>query len=559
MKSPKARRVDTAHELAGLLASQSDVLYLPNPGNAGDAAIASATVQLLDRLRLHYACGTPDDVRPGQCVIIGGGGNLVPYYSDVRRILQTCLERQIAKCILLPHSVRGHVDVLAQLDDRFVLMCRDQDSLAFAREHAPKARTVLARDIVMELDIAELERRTATFRHRLALWSDPQWLKSCLRWRLALRRIRPDASGTLVTLRSDAESCNPDRSKRRQDLMRHQGIKYFSAATDQITMDLIDHFRKAQRVVTDRLHVSLLASLLGKPVCLIENSYRKLGDVWETAFDTPSPQQQQAAVRQASAVAVDETLVISLADDHTRQAAMRPQLEALGLDFRFVDAVDGRALTSWPAQYDRRRRLRHFGFDMSPGEIGCFLSHRRIWEHVVKTEKTVLVLEDDALVCPDLLQALHFACNASPTWDLLRLCGARTGPNIRYELTRQGRFALVEELIDPILSLAYVLRPSGARKLLGASRRFFVPVDNFMELRHHNRLRTVSVLPYPVTPMPVASTIGDRQMRNKTLGFRFRRLVFRSYRDGVNAVWIAGKWLDHALRGRWPMRRGQSG
>lgn len=70
--------------------------------------------------------------------------------------------------------------------------------------------------------------------------------------------------------------------------MRYQGLRYLSPATDQITIDLIRHFRKTQRVVTDRLHVSLLATLVSKPTCLIENSYRKLADVWETAFYTPA-------------------------------------------------------------------------------------------------------------------------------------------------------------------------------------------------------------------------------------------------------------------------------
>lgn len=281
-------RVDTARQLASFVEGHCRVLYIPNPGNAGDAAIACASVQLLDRTGVSYTAGTLDDIRPGQCVIVGGGGNLVPYYSDVRRILLVCLQRNVSKCLLLPHSVRGHEDVLSQLDDRFMLLCRDHGSLAFCRQHAPNAQCALARDIVLELDIDALERKTRTLTHQWALLRDPEWIRGYLRWRLALRRIRPDASGTLTTLRSDVESQSPDRRKRRQDLMRYQGLQYLSPSTDQVTMDLIRHFRKAQRVVTDRLHVSLLASLLGKPTCLIENSYRKLADVWETAFYTPA-------------------------------------------------------------------------------------------------------------------------------------------------------------------------------------------------------------------------------------------------------------------------------
>jgi GR25 family glycosyltransferase involved in LPS biosynthesis/exopolysaccharide biosynthesis predicted pyruvyltransferase EpsI len=547
--------VDTARIVASFVAGQSRVLFVPNPGNAGDAAIACSTLQLLDRTGVAYTPGTLKDISPGLCVIVSGGGNLVPYYNDVRRILLTCLQRNVNKCLLLPHSVRGHEDVLAQLDERFVLLCRDHGSLAFVREHAPRAQCALARDLVLELDISALERKTQTLAHRLALLRDRQWTRSYLRWRLALRRIRPDATGTLTTLRSDIESQSPDRKKRRQDLMRYQGLGHVSPAIDQITMDLINHFRKAQRVVTDRLHASLLANLAGKPTCLVENSYRKLADVWEAAFYTPG-EDSENKLTDLHSMSAYETLVITLQSDHARQSAMRQQLTDMGMRFRFFDAVNGRMLPELPLEYDRKKRLRHFGFDMAPGEIGCFLSHRNIWQYAAQANKTVLVLEDDARLSPDLGQALDLALRYSMEWDFVRLCGASTKPKISFEFARQGHYALIEELRDPSLSTAYLLRPSGARKLLKTASHFCIPVDNFIEVRHQNRVRVRSVLPYPVTTMDVASTIGDRHMPNKTLGFRLRRLLFRAGRDLVKYLWVASKCLDHALHGRWPLRRG---
>lgn len=279
--------VDTAAYLAQQVGRARHVLYVPNPGNAGDAAIASATLQLLERMALGCDMGRISDIRPGACVLVGGGGNLVPYYSDVRNILLTCLSQGVDQCILLPHSVRGHEDLLAQLDERFSFMCRDLPSLAWVRRHAPRVHAVLARDLVLELDVAELERKTGTWTHRWALMHDRQWLKGWLRWKRALYRVKPDVQGTLTILRSDVESQQADRSQRRQDLMRYKGLGYISPSVDAVTMDLIRNFRKADRVVTDRLHVSLLAAMLDKPVCLLENSYGKLSAVWEAAFYAP--------------------------------------------------------------------------------------------------------------------------------------------------------------------------------------------------------------------------------------------------------------------------------
>lgn len=279
--------VDTAEFLSQALGMDKRVLYIPNPGNAGDAAIASATVQLLERMTLAHTAGRISDIRSGDHVLVGGGGNLVHYYNKVRQILLTCLSQGVAKCILLPHTVRGHEDLLAQLDARFSIMCRDQASLDWVRLHAPHAHAVLARDLVLELDIVALERKTATWEHRWALMRDRQWLKGWFRWKRAVYRVKPDASGTLTILRFDVESLHQGRTRRRYDLMRYKGLSYISPSVDETTMDLIRNFRRAERVITDRLHVSLLATMLGKPVCLLENSYGKLSAVWETAFLSP--------------------------------------------------------------------------------------------------------------------------------------------------------------------------------------------------------------------------------------------------------------------------------
>lgn len=261
-------------------------IYIANPGNAGDAAIATATVQLLRRIDAPVASGGIDDIGPGRDIVIGGGGNLVPHYQDVRSLLLACLERKVRRCLLLSHTVRGHEDVLSKLDERFLLWCRDRPSFEFVAQHAPRARAELAHDLVLELDIDELARSTATWRHRAALLRDRRWWRKLARWRLALARIRPDAQGTLRVMRYDVESTDLQDARPEYDLMRHIGIRSHGAAADQITLDVVRCIDRAQRVVTDRLHVSLIAALLGKPVCLVENSYGKLSAVWELALES---------------------------------------------------------------------------------------------------------------------------------------------------------------------------------------------------------------------------------------------------------------------------------
>lgn len=78
--------------------------------------------------------------------------------------------------------------------------------------------------------------------------------------------------------------------------------------------------------------------------------------------------------------------LINLDRSPGRLEFMRAQFEALGLAVERVPAVDGSAidLTS------------HSGSGLTPGEIGCFLSHRAIWGKLVgSTDEHALVVEDD--------------------------------------------------------------------------------------------------------------------------------------------------------------------
>ena len=90
-------------------------------------------------------------------------------------------------------------------------------------------------------------------------------------------------------------------------------------------------------------------------------------------------------------------IVISLGRVAERRAAM--QRELAGFDFEFFEAVDGNALDE--SVYRHRMQTEWWklmrGRQLSPGEIGCFLSHYGVWQRIVETGTPfALILEDDA-------------------------------------------------------------------------------------------------------------------------------------------------------------------
>ena len=272
------------------LPADGDVVYYPNPGNAGDALIATATWQCFDRVGTRPRVTRPEDFPRHGKIVLGGGGNLVPPYRFIADALQVSLDKQVGRCLLLPHTVRDNEALLNRLDDRFTLLCRDQLSLAHVRQHAPQAHSQLVDDMALGLDIPALRQRTQSLRHHLSLLVDRPWIKRRKKWKRALARQHPDASGRLEILRADAEANTERPELRDKDLMDFYLTRCEKrAGCDQVSMDLINLLGSVKSVRTDRLHVALPATLLGLQVEILDNNYGKLSIVWKTSLEGRYP------------------------------------------------------------------------------------------------------------------------------------------------------------------------------------------------------------------------------------------------------------------------------
>jgi glycosyl transferase family 25 len=155
-------------------------------------------------------------------------------------------------------------------------------------------------------------------------------------------------------------------------------------------------------------------------------------------------------------------LLINLATAPERLAFQRRQLASLGLAFERLDAVRADRLpdTFSEAYWDRwQRPLRSW-------ERACTLSHRNAWLQVIESGAPTLILEDDAILScrvPELLEVLK---------------GRKDIDHVNLEVRRRKK--LIDRQLEQLTSdvglrrlyqdrsgsAAYVLWPSGARKLL---------------------------------------------------------------------------------------------
>jgi len=247
-------------------------------------------------------------------------------------------------------------------------------------------------------------------------------------------------------------------------------------------------------------------------------------------------------------MAAPPVFVINLERDRERRRHMTELLGRLGLAAEFVTAVDGRALSDADrSSYDRTRALRVYGVEMMDTEIACFLSHRRLYERILRDGiEAALIMEDDVRVEPTLPAVLDgLLAAAHIDWAVVRLDSKRSQV---IEPPRQGKFlgarvadlpagAGLYRLRTHVLGVgAYLIRREGARRMLEYGRRIFMPIDQTMDRYWEN-----GILPFVVRPFQVhqaedfGSSTGVRALDRRSVqpfGVRVRRRLQRMS-DGV--------------------------
>ena len=262
-----------------------EIVFQPNRGNAGDALIAFATYRLFDELGLPYRVYRDGADLSGSVLVYGGGGNLVPNYSQCARFLAAHLEHAM-KVVILPHTIAGHRDLLSRFGSNVEVICRERTSYDHVRKTAPSARVRLMHDVALSLDpraiLANAEWRDswvarpragkvrpATYRYRLRrLGADVRRAASRLTGRpRTLDCFRRDSERTDAQIpwgNVDLSTATPyDRT------MGHR------SSTEATAFELFRYLDRFDVINTNRLHVGIAGALLAKRVRFAPNSYWK--------------------------------------------------------------------------------------------------------------------------------------------------------------------------------------------------------------------------------------------------------------------------------------------
>lgn len=279
-------------ELKKLLADSRDevLVYVPMPGNAGDSLITHSTYQFFTQENVRFEVGHYTHTYPNRIVIYSGGGNLVPLYHEaidsIARNHSVC-----KKLIVLPHTIHAYAEVLSTLGDNCFIFCREKKSYAFTQQHARGAHVLLDHDMAFSLDIPRTRREALALRQSWTFMRDN--FRRELKLFLVSRRhfARTHFSYRLLNaMRGDAEQTASSLPQNNFDLTDIFFSNDFSPPSCLNTSGkLIDFLDRYESIRTNRLHVGILAALLGKRVLFHSNSYFKNKAVYEYSLQEKFP------------------------------------------------------------------------------------------------------------------------------------------------------------------------------------------------------------------------------------------------------------------------------
>jgi len=232
-----------------------------------------------------------------------------------------------------------------------------------------------------------------------------------------------------------------------------------------------------------------------------------------------------------------QAYVINLARSPERRAHMVRELDKAGLQYDFVEAVEGRDLDLSDAGLVDQAWVREGPY--WAGAVGCYLSHLKVHEKVLETDaERTLVLEDDVLLPADTIALIEAAAAQMTGAEAVLLHHHRFGdPEGRgaygflrrdsVQLPGSRLLAFPASVADVGATGAYLITREACQRMAEAMLPVRTFVDNWGYFRTEGVLdRVRCIVPMPVQISPAFRTTIEHYGPS-TLQTRLRETAIR--------------------------------
>jgi len=198
--------------------------------------------------------------------------------------------------------------------------------------------------------------------------------------------------------------------------------------------------------------------------------------------------------------------VISLIESTDRQNYIKNQLNNLNISYEIFNAVDGRKLSQNDKDelYNKDKAIKYTGNELTPGEIGCSLSHKAVYKKMIEEDiERAVILEDDIILRPDFNTIVPYFDNISLKGYVIKLERAygsnKSEDNIKttkftlwHKKNINNDYFIGQPLFSPYLTWGYYIDKIAAKALYKSMPKVYLTADKWVYHRKYIKLRMLN-------------------------------------------------------------------
>jgi glycosyl transferase family 25 len=177
---------------------------------------------------------------------------------------------------------------------------------------------------------------------------------------------------------------------------------------------------------------------------------------------------------------------------------MKNTLEERNIPYTRVEGVYGAKLSEPISDFNERKFNIFHGKAMNKAEIGCYLSHMKVFRTFLQSNNPyALVLEDDVVLPENMVDLLEAALPYEKHWDMIRLTSLKQGKYIPFAPLPDGH-NLSYNLKQLKSTGAYLVNRHAAQCCLDKMLPMFIPYDVALDREWHYGFKTACISPMPI-------------------------------------------------------------
>jgi glycosyl transferase family 25 len=240
---------------------------------------------------------------------------------------------------------------------------------------------------------------------------------------------------------------------------------------------------------------------------------------------------------------------------------MIKEMSKFDLDCEFIEAVDGSLLSEREISevYDRKKSISSIGRELSRGEIGCALSHRKIYKKMIDNGiEVAVILEDDVKIDENVLSIFKMRNKFFFIWDVIllghhswRCVSDPVKYNLWYKKHIASNFILRYPAERGFGTYGYLINLAGAKRLFFQTKVLVKPIDHYTG---NNKKLNLFIIEKPIITVDKSllnySNLYNERLKSeiktkKQQIFLINQIKnFKIYRQ----LWLVKEWLKIVYR-----------